>query len=65
MKSKSFSRSKQYRCATKSLQKDIKTIKKQRIRTDRRASKILLKTTQDETKLSFKISLNDGSWKII
>ena len=65
MKSTSFSRSKQFRYATRALQKDVKFIKKLRVRKDRRSTKIILKQHNDGDKLLYKILQNNGAWQVV
>ena len=64
MKSKSFSRSKQLRYPN-SLRKDLKFIKKSRIRNDRRSIRQILKFDPNRENLPQTIRINNGTWQII
>ena len=64
MKSKSFSRSKQLRYPN-SLRKDLKFIKKSRVRNDRRAVPQTLKFGSNFEILPNIICVNNGAWGII
>ena len=65
MTSKQFSFSKSIRCKTRVLRKDVKFLKKTRVRDDRHSTKIILKKTHDQDKLKYKICKQDGSYKIV
>lgn len=64
MKSKSFSRSKQLRYPN-SLRKDLKFIKKSRIRNDRRSIRQILKFDPKRENLPQTIRINNGAWQIV
>ena len=64
MKSKSFSRSKRLRYPN-SLRKDLKFIKKSRIRNDRRSIRQILKLDPNRENLPQTIRINNGAWQIV
>ena len=64
MKSKSFSRSKRLRYPN-SLRKDLKFIKKSRIRNDRRSIRQILKFDPNLENLPQTIRINKGAWQIV
>ena len=64
MKSKSFSCSKQLRYPN-SLRKDLKFIKKSRIRNDRRSIRQILKFDPSRENLPQTIRINNGAWQIV
>ena len=64
MKSKSFSRSKRLRYPN-SLRKDLKFIKKSRIRNDRRSIRQILKFDSNLENLPQTIRINNGAWQIV
>lgn len=65
MKSKSFSNAKKVRFKTKSLANEVKYIKKQRIRKDRRLNKSILKFTNNQDNIINIILRNDGNREVI
>jgi len=64
MKSKDLSRFKNLRCLN-SMRKDIKFIKKFRIRKDRRVTRQILKTNPNIEILPGIICINSASWEIV
>lgn len=65
MKSKAFSKSKTFRSPSKSLQRDVKRIKKKRRKTDRIHTKVVLKKFQNDEKIEYRIKRNDGAWDVV
>lgn len=65
MKSKSFSKAKRVRFKTKNLANEVRYIKKQRIRKDRRLNKIILKCSHNQDSIKNIILRNDGNREVI
>ena len=65
MKSKSFSKAKRVRFKTKNLANEVRYIKKQRIRKDRRLNRFLLKLSHNQDSIKNIILRNDGNREVI
>ena len=65
MKSQSFSKAKRVRFKTKSLANEVRYVKKQRIRKDRRLNKSILKLTHNQDNIKNIILRNDGNREVI
>ena len=65
MKSKSFSKAKRVRFKTKNLANEVRYIKKQRIRKDRRLNRSILKLSHNQDSIKNIILRNDGNGEVI
>ena len=65
MKSKSFSKAKRVRFKTKNLANEVRYIKKQRIRKDRRLNRSILKLSHNQDSIKNIILRNDGNREVI
>jgi hypothetical protein len=65
MKSKSFSKAKRVRFKTKNLANEVRYIKKQRIRKDRRLNRLILKLSHNQDSIKNIILRNDGNREVI
>lgn len=65
MKSKSFSQSKNIRKTTNSLRKDLRFIKKRRVKTNRNKVKSMLKKEKNMESIDHINIVNNGAWDIV
>ena len=65
MKSQEFSKAKRARFKTKGLANEVKYIKKERIRKDRRLNKSILKLTHNQDNIKNIILRNDGNREVV
>jgi len=63
MKSSYFTKMKRIRCKN-SLKRDVKRLKRLRVRKDRHHTKKILHVFQDNSNLEYYILLNNGAWFI-